>query len=223
MGYGETIKKARKAAGLTQKALAEKAGLSLITIQQYEADKRAPKLENMTKLAEALEIPTTDLMPQQGIQSGVHVGQVCRVYLTAKVEMEKELDFVDRLGGKTFFLNDEGKDILMKYVDFLYSLPEYRKSASNFKKPKRNVTIRELSQDYFDRASQTLKELRERYESEKSSEVSIVKEQREEDVLQLKLTEKSLDTMKKIYKETEHPFVSDTSPEPKEGDVSDNG
>ena len=47
---GELIKAARKSRGLTQKQLAEKSGLAVVTIQQYERNLRQPRLENIKKI-----------------------------------------------------------------------------------------------------------------------------------------------------------------------------
>ena len=54
--YGKNIKEARKKAGLTQKELADASGVAKITIQQYEAGKRQPRLEQLMKIAEAMKI-----------------------------------------------------------------------------------------------------------------------------------------------------------------------
>ncbi len=51
--YGERIKAARKAAGLTQEQLASKCGLATITIRQYESGKRQPRLAQIKDLAMA--------------------------------------------------------------------------------------------------------------------------------------------------------------------------
>ena len=59
---GELIKTARKNKGLTQKQLAEKTGLAVVTIQQYERNLRQPRLENIQKIAEALDSTPTYLM-----------------------------------------------------------------------------------------------------------------------------------------------------------------
>lgn len=53
---GSIIKNARIKAGITQKQLAELTGLAEITIRQYESNKREPKLENLKKIAYALDI-----------------------------------------------------------------------------------------------------------------------------------------------------------------------
>ncbi|MFI3255583.1 MAG: helix-turn-helix transcriptional regulator [Eubacteriales bacterium] len=56
MTVGEKIKQYRKLRKLTQKGLAEKAGLSEISIRKYEAGDRIPKQEQLRKLALALEV-----------------------------------------------------------------------------------------------------------------------------------------------------------------------
>lgn len=56
MGIGERIKAARKSAGLTQKALAEKIGAATGTIQQYELGKRQPRIERLQAIAAALNV-----------------------------------------------------------------------------------------------------------------------------------------------------------------------
>ena len=56
MSVGEKIRIARKKAGLTQEALAKKAGVATITIRQYELGKRQPRLEQLDLIADALEV-----------------------------------------------------------------------------------------------------------------------------------------------------------------------
>ncbi len=55
MTIGERIKAARKAANMTQKKLAELAGTATGTIQQYELGKRQPRIEQLQKIATALD------------------------------------------------------------------------------------------------------------------------------------------------------------------------
>ena len=51
---GKSIKAARKAAGLTQKELAQKLGISFQSVAQWENDLRRPKFETIQKIADAL-------------------------------------------------------------------------------------------------------------------------------------------------------------------------
>lgn len=56
MNIGERIRTARKVQKLTQKQLAEKAGVAEISIRNYENQNRQPKLEQLQKIAAALEV-----------------------------------------------------------------------------------------------------------------------------------------------------------------------
>lgn len=62
MGLGSKIKAARKSKGMTQKQLAEKVGLSTITIRQYENELRKPKYGVAESIAKALQCETSDLL-----------------------------------------------------------------------------------------------------------------------------------------------------------------
>lgn len=59
------IKNLRNAYGLTQKELAEKAGIATITLQQYERNKREPRKEVLSKIAIALNIPVEAFYPRK--------------------------------------------------------------------------------------------------------------------------------------------------------------
>ena len=56
MTVGEKIKSFRSLKKLSQKALAEKAGVSEIAIRKYEAGKRNPQPEQLKRIARALDI-----------------------------------------------------------------------------------------------------------------------------------------------------------------------
>ena len=57
MSVGETIRKIRKEKGLTQQELSQKADMPTITIQNYERGVRQPRIEQLTKISDALETP----------------------------------------------------------------------------------------------------------------------------------------------------------------------
>lgn len=63
MTIGERIRNARKNAGLTQKQLGEKCGIAEPTIRRYELGKLNPKYETLQKIASALEIPLSQILP----------------------------------------------------------------------------------------------------------------------------------------------------------------
>lgn len=57
MPLGEKIRYYRKQKGMTQQELADKLHISYVGISQYETGKRNPKLETMSRIADALDIP----------------------------------------------------------------------------------------------------------------------------------------------------------------------
>ena len=62
MAIGERIKYTRKRKGLTQAQLAEKLGLSTITIRQYESNKREPRHQVLKDIARALDVDFSELV-----------------------------------------------------------------------------------------------------------------------------------------------------------------
>lgn len=62
MNMGEAIKSARKKAGLTQKELGKRMGVSGTMVAMYETNQRNPKRETINKIAEALGISKYDLL-----------------------------------------------------------------------------------------------------------------------------------------------------------------
>ena len=61
MQIGHNIKNLRKAAGLTQKQLGEKLGISFQSIAQWETGKRIPKIETLRKIANALNCDISEI------------------------------------------------------------------------------------------------------------------------------------------------------------------
>lgn len=62
MTIGEKIKSYRKVAGLTQKKLGELSDTSESTIKQYESGKRQPRIEQLQKIADTLNVPVSSLL-----------------------------------------------------------------------------------------------------------------------------------------------------------------
>lgn len=55
--FGARVKALREAAGLTQIALAKKAGVQQGQLSEIEIGKRIPRLDTIKKLARALDVP----------------------------------------------------------------------------------------------------------------------------------------------------------------------
>lgn len=62
MTTGERIKLARKEAGLTQKELGKRLGITYQTVAQWENDLRNPKYDTLKRIADALNIHIFDLI-----------------------------------------------------------------------------------------------------------------------------------------------------------------
>ena len=63
MNYGDFIKKYRKEKKMTQQELAQKSGLSMMSIRRYEKNERIPSLEHLKKIALSLGISVFELDP----------------------------------------------------------------------------------------------------------------------------------------------------------------
>lgn len=62
MNIAETLRKARRNKGLTQKQVAELAGVSLEAYKGWEGARHSPRSENIAPLAQALGISTDEIM-----------------------------------------------------------------------------------------------------------------------------------------------------------------
>lgn len=61
MSFGRNLQRLRQQAGLSQAGLAEKTGIPIKTIQNWEIDRNQPRLEAVMKLARALAAPLEEL------------------------------------------------------------------------------------------------------------------------------------------------------------------
>jgi len=61
--FGDNLRKVRKAKGISQEDLADKAGLHRTYISSVERGERNVTLETIDKLAKALGVPMAKLMP----------------------------------------------------------------------------------------------------------------------------------------------------------------
>ena len=104
MTTGQRIKAARKKAGMTQAALAEKLGISYVNISQLEKDQRNPKLETLQRIAKALGVSISNLLPPDNYwedESGIghtepqvveHEGPLQRAEVVEHSATPEELD-----------------------------------------------------------------------------------------------------------------------------------
>ena len=91
MTTGQLIQQARKKAGLSQKQLGEKLGLSASMIGQWENDLRNPKSKTLQRIATALNVPIYDLMDDYSpIVRELRNGAITLEQLAAELGVPKE-------------------------------------------------------------------------------------------------------------------------------------
>ena len=62
MTVAEKIRQQRRLANISQDELSKRAGVSLKTVQRWEAEQRSPRMEEIQKLASVLGVPVTELL-----------------------------------------------------------------------------------------------------------------------------------------------------------------
>ena len=136
MNIGKNIKKYRKEAGLTQKKLGELSGTSERTIQQYETGKRQPRLEQLCKVADALNVELDELMG--GIMS-FDTGEEFKKAWSERTQNQPanncdsltvvyhNISEKDKKIISCFLkLNTIGQEKAIELVDMLTKIPEYK-------------------------------------------------------------------------------------------------
>lgn len=116
MTLGERIKAARKPIGLTQKQLAEKIGVATGTIQQYELNKRQPRMGQLKKIADVLEVSIAELL-------GNEKGSLAHYLETG----DKESAWRRQMNMAFDELSEHGQCEAVKRVKELTYIPEYKK------------------------------------------------------------------------------------------------
>lgn len=131
MNFGERLRMLRKKAGLTQTELAEAAGSTMRSIQNYEAGKRYPQnIEIAKKLAAALGVTSGELLGEEGeiiIDAGERGGQVSARELRGLVENLSCLF----AGGE---LTDDDRDAAMQAISEAYWIA--KKNAKKYSNKK---------------------------------------------------------------------------------------
>ncbi len=122
---GERIRQARNEKGLTQKQLGSISGTSEITIRQYELGKRQPRIEQLQRIASALDVDVNWLM------NGYTLEQRDQVWKEKVSRRFEEADAwkkgKDRLNVAFDSLNTSGQQEAVKRVEELTEVPRYRR------------------------------------------------------------------------------------------------
>ena len=116
--FGAKVKEQRGNLGLSQKQLAEKAGMGIRTITSYELGERKPYQAQLYKLAKALEVSTED--PSYGLDRMEYVEDMRK-----KSGTREALDLQKMLAENTALfaggtLSEEAKDAYFQAVAEAY-------------------------------------------------------------------------------------------------------
>ena len=111
VSFGENLKRARKAAGITQSELARQTGITERSIHNYEKNSRAPKIDIVERLCRALEVPT-ELLMQSGDDAAGET-QLRVQQLQNMVQVLFESDMLDAKTKEQFF-----RQVTMLYFAF---------------------------------------------------------------------------------------------------------
>lgn len=155
--FGIKLRSIRKEKGITQKVLADKAGMSFMTIQRYESGERTPKISDIERIASALCVPWQQLIAYTDFEitptSNGHyfVGQpnaeltekfrknLEKHYPVCEDECEAIKVMFAGVGGEARNawsgallnlydeLNDDGQNEALKRVEELTQIPKYQK------------------------------------------------------------------------------------------------
>lgn len=120
MEIGQKIKQLREELGFTQKQLSIESHVSEISIRKYESGDRQPKIEQLTKIANALNVEVNELLPYHitiGNESTLppELKPLDKSYSKASTQILADLEA----------LNDKGQYEAAKRVHELTKLDEY--------------------------------------------------------------------------------------------------
>lgn len=133
MGIGERIKAAREKTGMTQVELGKKVGVSGVAIMRYEKGQRQPRLEQLRRIAAALEVTVASLLPDY--VSHLFTDALWSGYEASQFEYELDEKYLQSLGYSfskkersmiAVFskMDDKGQDRIIDYAEDI--LPRYR-------------------------------------------------------------------------------------------------
>ena len=139
MNTGEKIKQARINSGLSQNELGKKLNVSQAMIAQYEKGTRNPKLSTLRKIADALDVSTSDLAEDCVLYDTTIVKNSLKKLSNDLLEknQEKTVDLItdiilekqnkELLNNLFDKLNQNGQDKALEQMELLAKIPEYQK------------------------------------------------------------------------------------------------
>lgn len=136
MSVSDNIRTERKKAGLTQKELGERLGISSVGIAQWENGLRTPKIETLMRIADALNVPLSNLLE-------IHSEEVDEILKeTARIKCRARISKIENYLAQ---LTDEGQEVAVERVRELAEIPRYQDSDGRKAAQERNKELLESS------------------------------------------------------------------------------
>ncbi|WP_455718021.1 helix-turn-helix domain-containing protein [Anaerosporobacter sp.] len=139
---GIKIKTIRKSKGLTQKQLGDILGISQALIGQYETGKRKPKVEQIARFAEALNVELNELTNQVTYNSEDYLNEYEGMIFLDPEKVNKQIEEYNTTTNRlnkvaiiTTFLS------IMKDIDFI---------VNNFENPFTDEEIKQIKEGKYD-------------------------------------------------------------------------
>jgi len=92
--FSANLKALRELRSLTQSELGDRSGLAAASVSHFETGQRAPSLESLVRLADALEVSVDTLLGRAPVEAGAHVDPV---FLRASRSSAQTLEIVRRV------------------------------------------------------------------------------------------------------------------------------
>ena len=127
MSIADNIKRLRKQKHLTQKQLAERSGLAVITIQEYEANKYNPKPDAIMKLCVGLDCKVIDIIDDEHKKYYRMFDHIPSQTVTENTPSNSEYRI--RLQTAYEQLNDLGQEKVAEHAEMIAKIPEYQKET----------------------------------------------------------------------------------------------
>lgn len=135
MTIGENIRKYRKMQGLTQKELANLAGLNEVTIRSYELGKYKPKLETLRKISKALGVYIGSFIEDWSQFTQDEIGEDFLSYANSYDDFLKRIERQQKHEEKLLLtayrkLNSDGQQEARKRIKELTEIKRYTKQPA---------------------------------------------------------------------------------------------
>lgn len=134
MDFASTLRKARKKAGITQKALANELNVTPAMIAQYETGKRKPRKDTLAKIAEALhvgygytKVGEPYLYDFKDVVAFSQEDQDVFIKMVKEMAGYSDDDRRDHLLYNYNSVNDEGKQKIVEYSEDIASNEKYQR------------------------------------------------------------------------------------------------